>query len=527
MNKTLKIVLISALALVVLAAVTLGSIVLATLYKKRDTRGTPFESEYVLDESGRFIANIPFEKYLYEPVYDENEVLFDIRDYGASPEADFEVNRAAINDAVEAANAAGGGVVLVEGGEYSAANIRLLSNVTLRISSGSALVNIDYETKVNRNKDYFPEELDDPVYNGFIYAAGEKNVSVEGPGKIKCNGTAYCDEAEDDSPFYPLSTFNLKTYVLEHRKRIMPGKDNETERPYALAFTDCKNVTVHNLEIYESASWTCRMEANDDLTFSNVVINNNIRVANSDGIDIVGGENTLIENCFIATGDDAVCLKTEKDGEPVRGVILRDSEISSLANCFKTGTDTFNDISEVEVYDCKFFMPGIAGGYAGIAVEATDGGATRDLYIHDIEMYNVTSPLLIWLGNREKGSSLQNVVIERITASGTDLPSAITGYKGGEVRNVTITDFSVTYREAASDLDIYRGDKAYAGNLNMAGYPEITRVSHKYIVSHALSAYWDLPVYGLYVRYAENVVVNGFNVTPRSDETRPATNLAI
>ena len=64
MNKTLKIVLISVIAVVVIAAITLGSMVLATLYKKRDTRGTPFESEYVLDESGCFIANIPFEKYL-------------------------------------------------------------------------------------------------------------------------------------------------------------------------------------------------------------------------------------------------------------------------------------------------------------------------------------------------------------------------------------------------------------------------------------------------------------------------------
>lgn len=525
MNKTLKIVLISVIAVVVIAAITLGSMVLATLYKKRDTRGTPFESEYVLDESGCFIANIAFEKYLYEPVYDESETLFDIRDYGADPNADFGVNREAINDAIAAANAAGGGVVLVDGGEYRAANVRLLSNVCLRIASGSALVNIDYATAVKHNKNYFSGEQNDPVYNGFIYAVGEKNVSVEGPGKIKCNGATYCDEAEDDSLFYPLSTFNLKTYVLEHRKRIMPGKDSELNRYYAIAFTDCENVRIYNLEIYESASWTCRMEANRNLTFSNVVINNNIRVANSDGIDIVGGENTLIENCFIATGDDAVCLKTEKGGEPVHGFILRDSEITSLANCFKTGTDTFNDISDIEVYNCKFFMPGIAGGYAGIALEATDGGTTSDVYIHDIEMFNVTSPLLIWLGNRGKGSSLQNVRIERITATETDLPSAITGCKDRNVENVTVTDFYVTYREAASDLDIYRGDDAYSGRLNMAGYPEITRVSHKYIISHALSAYWDLPVYGLYVRYAENVVVNNFNAVPRSDETRPATNL--
>ena len=58
-------------------------------FKKRDVSGTPFESRYVLDESGNFIANIPFERYLYTPEYPSDEKIFDIRDYGASISADF------------------------------------------------------------------------------------------------------------------------------------------------------------------------------------------------------------------------------------------------------------------------------------------------------------------------------------------------------------------------------------------------------------------------------------------------------
>lgn len=55
----------------------------------------------------------------------------------------------------------------------------------------------------------------------------------------------------------------------------------------------------------------------------------------------------------------------------------------------------------------------------------------------------------------------------------------------------------------------------------MNGYPEITRVSHIYLINHELSFYWDLPVYGLYVNHAEGVGVENFNVIPRPDETRP------
>lgn len=94
--------------------------------------------------------------------------LFDIRDYGARTDADFKTNRTAINDVVAAASAAGGGIVLVDGGEYSVANIRLLSNVALRINRGAALVNITYDQDKTQNTDFNPD--DDLYQNALIYA---------------------------------------------------------------------------------------------------------------------------------------------------------------------------------------------------------------------------------------------------------------------------------------------------------------------------------------------------------------------
>ncbi len=201
----------------------------------------------------------------------------------------------------------------------------------------------------------------------------------------------------------------------------------------------------------------------------------------------------------------------------------------SLANCFKIGTATHNDIRNVTLKDSFFFMAGIAGGYAGIAIESTDGATVSGIKVQNIKMEHVTSPLLIWLGYRKDGAALSDVGIENIEAIGCDLPSAVVGYRNSDttayVRNVTLKNISVTYREAAEKLHIYRKDSAYEGKLNMGGYPEITRVSHKYLLNHELSAYYDLPVYGLYARYVDGLSVEDFSVTPRSANTRPHDNV--
>ena len=253
--------------------------------------------DYRLDENGWFIENIPYEEYLKYEEPKADEKIFDIRDFGALVGADFKTNRTAINAAIDAATENGGGIVLVDGGEYTCANIQLKSNVALKIAKNSALVNITYEQDRSENAGFNDSTEENPtVRNGFIYAENAVNVTIEGPGKIKGNGATYCNPQKDASLFNPLETFNLKTYVLEHRKRIMMGKCHEMERYFMLAVNYCENVAVRNLEIYEAGSWTCRMEGNKGLLFEDVIINNNVRVANTDGIDIMGGTNTVIRH---------------------------------------------------------------------------------------------------------------------------------------------------------------------------------------------------------------------------------------
>ncbi|MDD4121211.1 MAG: glycosyl hydrolase family 28 protein [Clostridia bacterium] len=503
---------------------SLGIVALEFYLPYSGKQGSPITTTYHMAENGKFLTDIPFDDYLHEAPAIQG-VVFDIRDYGAGTELSFLDNTLAVQNTINAAFDSGGGTVLVDGGTYRTSTLGLKSNVTLRINEGACLECITYD----ENKSLSEENRLDVL--GYISAKDADNVKIEGPGRIAGNGATYVKPAKEDSEFLPLDTFNLKRYIVEHRKRIMMGKEHEFKRAMLLGMNNCTNVTIQNLELYEAGSWTARLEGVENLHIEDVVINNNVRVANTDGFDIEGGKNIVIRHCFIATGDDAICIKTDNADTPaLDGMIVEDCEIMSLANCFKIGTATWNTISNVIVRDCFFFMPGIAGGYSGIAIECVDGSTVSDITIENIVMEHVTSPFVIWLGYRNGEGTLKNITISDITATGCDVPSAITGYKKGSkinyVQNVKINNVRVAYREAQEKLNIFNNSKgAYEGILNMAGYPEITRVSHMSLISSDIYTYWDLPVYGLFARYVDGLEVQNFVVTPRSENIREMNNV--
>lgn len=500
----------------ILALLAVCAAALASVFTFVSCGGIEDNCPYVLDESGHHVANIDLSAYIDAPEVPQN--AYDIRDFGASVDASSAANAAAINSALQRASE-NGGTVLVADGDYSTDTVHMQSGVTLYIAEGSSLSVPAYD------------DLDvSAMDTALVKAVGADGWTITGGGTLNGRGTEYTEEADDPSVFYPLETFELKEYVLEMRSRIRDRKSVGYNVIYA---QNCNDVTLSSFVIRESSTWTVNLTACDGVAVSGVVIDNNIHVANSDGIDICGSSNVAVENCFIATGDDGIVLKSSV-GE-INNVTVKNCEIMSLANNFKIGTETGHDVSGVEVSDCYFFTAQTAGGYAGIAIESADGADISDVSISDVEMDNVTAPLLIWLGCRldeDNGSdgsvgSVNGVTLRNISATNINIGSAIVGCEYGgavhNVQNVTIDGFTASYRNCKAELDIYRNDQVLDANMN--GYPEITRVSHRYLISHELSEYYDMPYYGLYADKVEGLTVNGFSVVPRDGETRPLHNL--
>ena len=79
-------------------------------------------------------------------------------------------------------------------------------------------------------------------------------------------------------------------------------------RKHTVQLEYCNDVEIEGITIRDSLCYNIRPTACKDLHISNVKIIGCWRY-NSDGIDMHNCENVLIENCFIRTFDDCICIK--------------------------------------------------------------------------------------------------------------------------------------------------------------------------------------------------------------------------
>lgn len=83
---------------------------------------------------------------------------------------------------------------------------------------------------------------------------------------------------------------------------------NNVVRQHTIQIEYCKNVEIDGITIRDSLVYNIRPIACENLQIRNVKIIGCWRY-NSDGIDMHNCENVLIENCFIRTFDDSICVK--------------------------------------------------------------------------------------------------------------------------------------------------------------------------------------------------------------------------
>lgn len=453
--------------------------------------------------------NIPFNEYLYKE--DLGDDFVDIRTFGADENADFLTNTKAINDAITNVSENGGGTVYVPKGEFICSTVRFKSNVRLFVEGTLRCITFQQNF-----------DAEDKLYYGFIFGEDAENITLCGGGRISGNGVTFCDEPKSDKLLLPLETFHLKSYIMAFRGRIRFRKQ-PSYRVNLVEFQRCKNVDIHNIEMHETARWTCNIVECNGVDIKDVVINSNYHVANSDGFDITSSQNVVIDHCYIATGDDALCIKAH-EGLDVDNVLIKNCKAMSLANCFKIGTNVYHNVRNVTIKDCEFFMDGTTGGYAGISIQSDRGSVVENITCENIKMDGITSAFVVWLGNRHQGTpgQLKNVTIKDITAENVSLPSAVTGTifdgKAYETENVVINNVNIKYRDSKEEIYMREDGVGYEA---MIEYPEITRLSSIYISSHEESPYWELPAYGLYLRHCGNIEIDNFRCVPRSVNTRP------
>ena len=264
-----------------------------------------------------------------------------VMDFGAK--ADGVTNdAAAIQKAIDAAHAAGGGVALLPPGNYLTGTIHLKSNVTLRISAGATLWGS------RRAEDYNPMHL--------IYARGAQNIAIEGDGTINGNGDAFW---------------------------LPDFKPRERRPSPAIELVECKDVRIEDVKIRNTAGWGIHPLVCERVFIRGISMISDYRGPNTDGIDPDSSRDVVISDCYIETGDDAIVIKTTGrlsiPPPPSENITVTNCVLLSDDAALKLGTESHGDFRNIVFSNCA-----IKKTRVGLAIYAKDGGAFENVSFSNI-----------------------------------------------------------------------------------------------------------------------------------------------
>lgn len=271
---------------------------------------------------------------------------------------------AAIQAALDACGAAGGGrVVLRSGRTFRSGTIHLHSHVDLHLEAGATLAAssdpADFTLPSGRRPFAAPDV--EPGADGqpaFIVAQDCEGPSVSGFGTIDGGGRHFV------------------VSVGEEISRMAPV------RPYTVHVVNARDVRIRGVRIVDAAFWTVRLSGCRDVLVQAITIANDRRIPNSDGIDIDACQRVRVVDCEIVTGDDGICLKTCP--ESVRfgaceDVVISSCVVSSSSSAIAIGSEITSPIRRCVVTGCV-----ITASNRGIGLKLAGPSGVSDITFSDL-----------------------------------------------------------------------------------------------------------------------------------------------
>jgi polygalacturonase len=435
---------------------------------------------------------------------------FDVTAFGAKGDGQV-VDTAAINKAIDAAAAAGGGTVVFPAGTYLSYSIHLKSHVSLFLSDGSTILGAD--TPADGASAYDLAEPNEPWekyqdyghshwHNSLIWGENLKNISIYGPGLIWGKGLS---RGENWGP------------VAEK-----PGVANK-----AIALKNCQNVLLRDFSILHGGHFGILATGVDNLTIDNLTID-----TQRDGIDVDCCRNVRLSKCSVnSPWDDGICLKSSFAlgyARPTERVTISDCYVTGIYEegsmldasykrfpdsaqvdrngRIKFGTESNGGFKNIAVSNCVF------DGCFGLAIISVDGAVIEDVTVSNIAMRGIIgAPIFVRLGSRMRGpeatsvGTIRRVNISNIVCSETDSQacSLIAGVPGHAIEDIKLSNFVVlhpgggTAKDAAIQLPEKEKD-----------YPEPTM-------------FGATPAHGFFIRHARGIEMNDIKIKVEKADARP------
>lgn len=421
---------------------------------------------------------------------------FNIKSYGAKNDTTV-LSTHALQQAIDACSAAGGGRVVVPAGIYKIGTIQLKSHVHLYLEQGATLYGS------TRLEDYIPMKSDylslrtQTTTIQLIYADGVQDVSIDGLGTIDGRGRAF---------------------------KKLSWNDEGITRPHLIRFIQSQDILVRGITLRNSGCWMQHYLACDRLNIDGIKVFNRNNY-NNDALDIDGCHEVIVRGMIADSDDDGITLKSTSP-RLCENVRISDCVVSSHCNAVKLGTETNGGFRNINISGIvvkpsynqqeKFFGQWI--GSSAISLEIVDGGVLENVNIADFTVEGTESPIFVRLGNRGRGyktgqhidhvGSIDGVRINNIQIRNAgSMGCSITGLPGYPVHNVWISNVSIHHKGGVKKDQLTEIADSIA-NEKAADYPEATM-------------WGNLPAKGFFVRHARNVQFSNIHVSTVDEDVRP------
>ena len=458
-----------------------------------------------------------------------------VRSYGAKGDGKA-LDSPAINRAIEAAAASGGGTVFFPAGTYRSFSIRLKSNIALYFDQGSTLLAASpadgdgkYDPPEPNASNKYQDFGHTHWHNSLIWGENVENVSILGPGLIWGKGLVRSGgQSRTEAQNTALREIKVDKETAPFgypnpRDAVESGWGNK-----AISLKLSRNVIIRDISILHGGHFAILATGVDNMTIDNVKID-----TNRDGIDIDACRHVRISNTTVNSPfDDAICLKSSfalgfaratenvtitnsqvsgyDEGTFLNGTYKRDYKRYShntTTGRVKFGTESNGGFKNITISNIVFEYS------RGLALETVDGGLLEDVAITNITMRDIVNPpIFIRLGKRNRGpkesmreGKLRRVIISNVVAYNAEskYASIISGIPGNDIEDVRLSNIRIYYKGGGT-----REQAALIPPEKEEDYPEPVM-------------FGEMPAYGFFIRHVKGLSMNDVEVSFMTEDVRP------
>ncbi len=306
---------------------------------------------------------------------------YDIATFGAVNDSTV-LQTEAIQSAIDAAAAEGGGVVVIPAGTYLSGALFFKPRTHLYLAEGAVLKGSDdisdfpvIDTRIEgQSVKYFAALVNADHVDGF---------TLSGRGTIDGNGTRY-----------------WKSFWL--RRQVNPQCTNMDElRPRLVHVSHSDDVQISGVRLVNSPFWTTHLYKCRRVKMLGLYIfspASPVKAPSTDAIDIDVCSDVLVKDCYMSVNDDAVALKGGKgpwaDREPDNGanenIIIEDCTYGFCHGALTCGSESVHNrniiLRRIRINNANRLLwlkmrPDTPQLYEYILVEDITGDADNFLYV--------------------------------------------------------------------------------------------------------------------------------------------------